>query len=305
MRFCFFCFFSLSLVGQVQTVLFKNGYSVRGDIVATKDDRVIVDLGFQVLVIPRDEITAIQGETVQTGSSDKGDRFFFLGSGRNVQSVRDNIPRCQAAVVEIRTPTSLGSGFVVRPDGYIVTNNHVISGETKISVVFFGQKDGLDKKTFESVEIIASNPLLDLALLRISQDGLDLPFVPLGDSDGLREGETVFAIGSPLGLERTVSEGIISLKNRLFDGLLFIQTTTQINPGNSGGPLFNLRGEVVGVNNMKLSSVGIEGMAFSIPVNQLKSFLNNRDAFAFDARNPNAGYRYLEPPRPVHGPKND
>jgi serine protease Do len=81
---------------------------------------------------------------------------------------------------------------------------------------------------------------------------------------------------------------------------LFIQTTAQINPGNSGGPLFNLRGEVVGVNDMKAMGVGVEGLGFTIPATGLKNFLRNRDAYAFDPRNPNAGYRYLEPPRAPH-----
>ena len=95
---------------------------------------------------------------------------------------------------------------------------------------------------------------------------------------------------------------IVSSRNRLVDGLLYIQTTTQINPGNSGGPLFNLRGEVVGVNNMKAMAVGVEGLNFAIPATVLKNFLSNRDAFAFDPRSPNAGFRYNPPPRVVSLP---
>src|SRR5205807_10131821 len=89
--------------------------------------------------------------------------------------------------------------------------------------------------------------------------------------------------------------GIISTRNRNFNGLVFIQTTAEINPGNSGGPLFNLHGEVIGVTNMKL--LFSEGLGFAIPVAYLKHFLDNRDAFAFDKNNPNTGYRYLEAPR--------
>ena len=103
---------------------------------------------------------------------------------------------------------------------------------------------------------------------------------------------------SPLGLERSVSQGIVSLRNRSIEGRLFIQTTAQINPGNSGGPLMNLRGEVVGVNDMKFIGFGVEGMGFAIPSGVLKDFLKNRDAFAFDPKNPNAGFRYNEPPKP-------
>ena len=98
-----------------------------------------------------------------------------------------------------------------------------------------------------------------------------------------------------MGLERSVSQGIISTKNRNFEGVVYIQTTAEINPGNSGGPLFNSRGEVIGVTNMKL--LGAEGLGFAIPIAYVKHFLRNRDAFAFDQNNPNTGYRYLEAPR--------
>ncbi|MGB0744512.1 MAG: trypsin-like peptidase domain-containing protein, partial [Opitutales bacterium] len=90
--------------------------------------------------------------------------------------------------------------------------------------------------------------------------------------------------------------GIISVANRVIGGRLYLQTTTQINPGNSGGPLFNLKGEVVGVNNMKIAAVGAEGLGFSISSRTLKSFLDNLEAYAFDPRNPNSGFRYLNPP---------
>src|SRR5207247_3952067 len=96
----------------------------------------------------------------------------------------------------------------------------------------------------------------------------------------LAVGELVFSIGSPLGLERTVTEGIVSTKTREFQGSLYLQTTAQINPGNSGGPLFNMRGEVIGVTNMKLAFG--EGVGFAIPVDAVKYFLNHRDSFACD-----------------------
>ena len=118
--------------------------------------------------------------------------------------------------------------------------------------------------------------------------------VMLGSTDPLAVGEHVFAIGSPLGLERTVTEGILSTKTRQIGGDLYLQTTTQINPGNSGGPLFNLAGQVIGVTNMKITAG--EGLGFAIPVEAVKFFLNHRDAFAYAADNPSNPYRYLEPP---------
>jgi serine protease Do len=139
-------------------------------------------------------------------------------------------------------------------------------------------------------------PFFDLALLQIpAQKDLKFQFVYLARENDQREGDEVFAIGNPLGLERSVSQGIISTRNRNFNGITFIQTTAEINPGNSGGPLFNLRGEVVGVTNMKLQFS--EGLGFAIPIAYVKHFLDNRDAFAFDKNNPNTGFRYLEAPR--------
>jgi serine protease Do len=113
-------------------------------------------------------------------------------------------------------------------------------------------------------------------------------------------GDRVFAIGSPLGLERTVTEGIMSTKTRQMQGTLYLQTTAQINPGNSGGPLFNLRGEVVGVTNMKITFG--EGLGFAIPIEVVKHFLNHRDAYAYDNDNPSNAYRYLEPPSRMKQP---
>jgi serine protease Do len=209
------------------------------------------------------------------------------------QPIREWIGRLGEAVALVQTPTGLGSGFVINEDGYIVTNDHVIAGEHRISVTIF--KDGdreLSKVTYDDVRIVATSSELDLALLKVEPTSDD-PFHSVAlaaASSGVFEGQTVFAIGSPLGLDRTVSEGIIS-------GRLYLQTTTQINPGNSGGPLFNLRGEVVGVNNMKIAAVGAEGLGFSISADVVKSFLDNRDAYAFDPRNPNTGFRYLSPPK--------
>ena len=153
----------------------------------------------------------------------------------------------------------------------------------------------MERKTFKQVRIIALNKFGDLALLHIEdKDAPKFVSVPLGDSDKLSVGDRVFAIGSPLGLERTVTEGILSTKTREIEGELYLQTTAQINPGNSGGPLFNLRGEVVGVTNMKITFG--EGLGFAIPVESVKRFLSHRDSFAYDNDNPSAPYRYLQPP---------
>ena len=171
-----------------------------------------------------------------------------------------------------------------------------MENETQISVEVYENKNGqLERKSYKQVRIIALNKFGDLALLHIEdKDAPKFACVPLGDADKLSVGDRLFAIGSPLGLERTVTEGILSTKAREIEGGLYLQTTAQINPGNSGGPLFNLRGEVVGVTNMKITFG--EGLGFAIPVDSVKFFLNHRDAFAYDNDNPSNPYRYLEPP---------
>jgi len=210
--------------------------------------------------------------------------------------VRYLVNQLGEAVVQVRTPGGLGSGFIINEDGFLMTNFHVIEGETQISVEVYHENGGeLERKSYKQVRIIAINKFADLALLKIDEkDAPKFKYVLLGSADALSVGEGVFAIGSPLGLERTVTEGILSTKTRQMAGELYLQTTAQINPGNSGGPLFNLRGEVVGVTNMKITFG--EGLGFAIPVEGVKFFLDHREAFAYSNDNPSNAYRYLEPP---------
>jgi serine protease Do len=160
-----------------------------------------------------------------------------------------------------RMESSLGSGFVIDPEGVIVTNNHVIEGADAIEVAF---QDG---RTLEAT-IVGTDPATDLAVLRVSS-AETLPYVSFGDSDAARVGDWVVAIGNPFGLGQTLTVGVISARNRdiqsgQYDD--FIQTDASINRGNSGGPLFNLDGEVIGVNSAILSpSGGSVGIGFSIP----------------------------------------
>jgi serine protease Do len=161
---------------------------------------------------------------------------------------------------------SLGSGFVISPDGYIVTNNHVIEDVDKI-VVVFDTGDELEAK------IVGRDPKTDIALIKVEPE-TPLAALSLGDSDAVRPGEWVVAIGNPFGLEHTVTAGIVSAKHRnigqgKYDD--FIQTDAAINPGNSGGPLLNLRGEVIGINtaiNPRANTIG-----FTVPINMAKQVL--------------------------------
>lgn len=292
------------MISGFHNIQLKSGASLRGEVVLERADEYFVDLGYEVIQVPKLAIQSIQDSGDQTGESINladDEALYSVSAYTGDQPVRAWVEQLGEAVGLIQTPTGLGSGFIINEAGYIVTNDHVIAGEHKISVTIFKQGEReLSKVTYDNVRIVATSSDLDLALLKIETEPDAEPFkvVPLAAVDqGVSEGQTVFAIGSPLGLDRTVSQGIISVANRVINGRLYMQTTTQINPGNSGGPLFNLKGEVVGVNNMKIAAVGAEGLGFSISSRVLKSFLDNRDAYAFDPRNPNSGFRYLAPPQ--------
>lgn len=283
------------------------GREVSGTIVKETASEVFIDIGPTILSVPRDSIESIEraesAQAAAVGHADGQAKTLWERRAWPIASVRENIDRVGAAVALIRVPGALGSGFVINSKGHVVTNAHVVSGEQNISVTLFfpaenARAGSLEKKVFEKVEIVAINEAWDLALLRIRPEDLEneqLVVAPFGDMDAVTQGESVFAIGSPLGLERSVTEGIVSSKNRATGGMLYVQTTAAVNPGNSGGPLLNLRGEVIGVNSWIL--LGTEGLNFSIPVSTVKSFLTNRDAFAYDKDNPNSGVRYLPPPR--------
>ncbi len=161
---------------------------------------------------------------------------------------------------------SLGSGFIISEDGYILTNNHVVNGADEIKVKL---ADGRELKA----EIKGSDEKLDLALIKITAE-VSLPVAKLGDSDTIQVGEWVMAIGNPFGLAETVTAGIVSAKGRVigsgpYDD--YIQTDASINPGNSGGPLFNANGEVIGINTAIVA--GGQGIGFAIPVNMAKGIL--------------------------------
>jgi serine protease Do len=158
-----------------------------------------------------------------------------------------------------------GSGVIISRDGYILTNNHVVEGAKEVLVT-------LDDGRELEAEIVGLDPKTDLAVLKI--EGNDLPGAAMGDSDGLRVGDHVMAIGNPFGLSHTVTSGIVSAKDRVigagpYDA--FIQTDASINPGNSGGPLFNMKGEVVGINTAIIARG--QGIGFAIPVNTTKALI--------------------------------
>lgn len=175
-----------------------------------------------------------------------------------------------------RKHTSLGSGFLIDKDGFIITNNHVVEQATEVLITLS------DKRQFKA-KIIGKDDKMDLALLQIRDKEHKVPEnlkpVPQGDSDLVRIAETVIAVGNPFGLQNTVTKGIVSAKNRTiglgpFDN--FLQTDASINPGNSGGPLFNLRGEVIGINTAIRSETGqSSGLGFAIPMNEASKLISD------------------------------
>ena len=169
-------------------------------------------------------------------------------------------------VVSIVTDKSAATGFIVYNEGFIVTNHHVISGATKIRIVTYNN-DVLD------AQLIGSDEIRDIALLKIFGSGYDE--LNLADSDELQVGRKVIAIGNPLGLSFTVTEGIISALDREGPNGLkeYIQTDVSLNPGNSGGPLIDTNGEVVGINNFKVGG-GAEGLGFALESNSIKEAVN-------------------------------
>ncbi|HEY9515289.1 MAG TPA: Do family serine endopeptidase [Gemmatimonadaceae bacterium] len=171
----------------------------------------------------------------------------------------------------------MGSGFIVSPDGYILTNNHVVAGADKVNVTL------LDKRVFKAT-VVGRDPTTDIAVIKI--DGSDFPTLPFGDDTDAKVGEWVLAIGNPLGLDFTVTAGIISAKGRSGDLrslyasqyaiVDYLQTDAAINPGNSGGPLVNTRGEVIGVNAAIASQTGFySGYGFAIPITLARSVMND------------------------------
>lgn len=177
-------------------------------------------------------------------------------------------------IPQSRKIPSLGSGFIIDQDGFVLTNNHVVDRASEVMVVLNNQKQ------FRA-NLIGRDPKLDVALLQIQKGKEAITFKPceLGDSNAIRIGEPVYAIGNPFGLQHTVTNGIISAAHRTigvgpFDN--FLQTNADINPGNSGGPLFNYEGKVIGINTLIFSRVGQNsGVSFAIPVNEVKKILSD------------------------------
>jgi len=223
-------------------------------------------------------------DTTQTASPSELSRTFINAA-----------KRIKPAVVHIKVGTrgATGSGVIVSPDGFILTNNHVASAANELTVRL---SDGRELRA----QRIGVDPRTDLALIKVAAQ--DLPYATLGDSSKLEQGEWVIALGSPFGLEQTMTAGIVSAMGRKFGGAYdnYIQTDASINPGNSGGALVNMNGEVIGINTSILSrGGGSEGVGFAIPSNTAKQvkeqLLGNGGVYAGANARPNTGANTVLP----------
>ncbi len=189
--------------------------------------------------------------------SDLKDQLSSLGVSDSFASI---IEQVLPAVVSINAAGGIGSGAVFRQDGYIITNKHVVTGLSTVTVKTF------DKKQY-TANVIGESTTKDLAIIKINAN--NIPYLAFANSDNVKTGESVIALGSPGGLDFTVTEGIISAVNRMINSVNHLQTDVPINPGNSGSPLVNKAGQIVGINTMKVQ--GFEGVGFAITSNEVQT----------------------------------
>lgn len=319
----FLCLWIFGISIKAEEIILKNGEKLSGKIVKQNEKDLFLDIGFTILQIPQQEIDHVETPKKESAESEHSsvtpaeykDLVTFITQPRpsvtKEFSASEIVKECNDSVVLVSSPTGWGAGFVISPQGHIITNHHVIKGETKISVTLFLKKGKtFERKKIKEVKILAFNRYFDIGLLQINEEdlkGIKLKPVRLGNMNLVKKGDAVFAFGNPAGagawdprygqkaLHQTVTEGIISAKCRNMMGLPYIQTTAAINPGNSGGPLFNAHGEVIGLVTYKL--FWQEALGFALPINFVIEFIKSMEAFAYDEDNPNVGYKYCSAPR--------
>ena len=186
MRFSAIILYALAaspIAAAPATVELNQGGSVRGELLSESAEKVVVDLGFTVLTVPKDAVTRIvKEETKAAPAAIYNEDLFRTDANARTQAVKDHVKAIGDRVVLIKTPSGLGSGFIIHPDGYLITNDHVVSGENEVTVTVFGS--GTERQTYSNVRILAASGDLDLALLKIeTPDKKQFPTVPVGDAD--------------------------------------------------------------------------------------------------------------------------
>lgn len=282
---------------EIVTVKLSGGAQLTAKLLQRNEDRLVLDLGHEVVTVDAKQVLSVGGPEHQVEGQTRRQDYYTLGRLEEAP-VAELVKRFGDSVVTVSTPGGLGSGFIISEEGHVITNYHVVEESLKVKVTVFKKgKNAYEKRQLKKVKILALNPLRDLALLKLNVEELgDMKVKPvvIANKGNVNVGDLVFAIGNPLGLERSVTQGIVSSTTRTMGHLRFIQTDASINPGNSGGPLFNSRGEVVGVVCAGYSF--FQGLAFGIPSSDLVEFLKNRDAYLFDPTQPQNGVKYFQPP---------
>ncbi|HVX14601.1 MAG TPA: trypsin-like peptidase domain-containing protein [Pirellulales bacterium] len=280
------------------TVTLAGGAKITATLLRESNDGVVLDLGYDVLSVPKNRVLVLSREEAAGKNESQRDHGIFHTGRLEPADVPELVKRHGDAVVVIKNVSGMGSGFLISRQGHLITNYHVVEGQNQAQVTLFRRTDqGYEKQELKKARILALQPLRDIALLQLDLTELkgDLPDpVTINNSDDLSVGDLVFAIGNPLGLERSVTQGIVSSATRTIGHLRLIQTDASINPGNSGGPLFNARGEVVGI--VCAGATSFAGLAFGIPANELIDFLMHRESYLYGASQPLNGATYLAPP---------
>ncbi|HEX3655168.1 MAG TPA: trypsin-like peptidase domain-containing protein [Pirellulales bacterium] len=280
------------------TVTLVGGSKITANLLRESPEGVVLDLGFDVLNVPAKRVLDIRRNKVDERTGAKQDSGIFTTGRLEAADVPELVKRYGDAVVMVKNALGRGSGFLISKQGHLITNYHVVENQTKVQVTMFrSTRHGYEKHELKRVKILALQPMRDIALLMLDPSELpgELPTpVVIDDRDDLRVGDLVFAIGNPLGLERSVTQGIVSSTTRTIGHLRMVQTDASINPGNSGGPLFNARGEVVAI--VCAGATMFDGLAFGIPASDLVDFLVHRDSYLYDSSQPQNGVTYLPPP---------
>jgi len=306
-------------VVKSETRLFRleGGGEVIGTLLKESSGQYFVDLGPTVLTLERrsvsevltmEEMEALQSKVEQSGAGtlDPATGVFISRPRESTQAARtqqEMLETVKRSVVLVSNPRGLGTGWVVDSEGGIITNQHVVGSELFQTVTIFVKSGAQwEKKRIDNCKVEALTDLYDIALVRLNMDevrkqGIVLEPLAVARTASLEAGDSVYAVGNPgmggMVLDHTISEGIVSSLARNFNDVVYLQTTAAVNPGNSGGPLINDRGEVVGLVTLK--AIFQEGVAFALPVDQLRFFLTNSRAFAVQEAARSGAFRYHRP----------
>jgi serine protease Do len=282
-----------SSAGAAELIL-KNGAKIEAPLLKKGSDGAVLSLGSTILQVPQASIKSLTESSLSKKTNIRTNAYYTAADAPQI-SVEAGVEKYGDAVVVVRTPVGLGSGFITNKKGYLVTNFHVVHGSTHLTVTQF-KKEGavMHRIIHRDVDIVAVAPFLDLAVLKINDIKDELTTVILAPTDNAGEGEHVFVIGNPMGLSHSVSDGVISQSERYIENRVYHQVNAPINPGNSGGPLFNSHGQVIGVINMAM--LRTDGLGFAIPIWNVRYVLDHLESFRYGESAPETGIVYTEPP---------